>query len=177
MYKHRVLIPEEKIRERINEISVTINNDYDGYTLDMICLLKGGIIFLSDLIRRLNVPLRIHFVHVSSYRGETESSGTVSLHFSSVSEELHGKQILVVEDILDTGITLDYLVKQLREEQPESLKTCVLLDKPSRRRLNIKADYVGFEIEDHFVIGYGLDYRELGRNLRYIAELDPSECR
>jgi hypoxanthine phosphoribosyltransferase len=177
MYKHQVLIPEEKIKARINEMAVTINNDYDGYILDLICILKGGTVFVSDLIRCLKVPVRIHFVQVQSYGDETESSGTVNLHFSSVSEDLQGKQVLVVEDILDTGITLDYLVKQLKEEHPQSLKTCVLLDKPSRRKLNIRADYVGFEIEDHFVIGYGLDYRELGRNLPYIAELDPSEYR
>jgi hypoxanthine phosphoribosyltransferase len=177
MYKHKLLITKEKILQRINEIAVTINNDYDGYTLDIICILKGGFIFVSDLIRGLTIPLRVHFVQVSSYGAETDSSGTVDLHFSSVSDDLHGKHILLVEDILDTGITLDYLIKQLREEHPESLKTCVLLDKPSRRKLNIKADYIGFEIEDRFVIGYGLDYREIGRNLPYIAELDPSECR
>jgi hypoxanthine phosphoribosyltransferase len=177
MYKHRILFSEEEIANRVGLIAQTISRDYEDHTLDIVCILKGAVIFLSDLIRKLTIPVRIHFVQVSSYGDETISSGTVTLHFSSVSENLESKQILVVEDILDTGITLDYLVKQLKEEHPESLKTCVLLDKPSRRKLNIRADYVGFEIEDHFVIGYGLDYRDLGRNLPYIAELDPAEYR
>lgn len=177
MYKHKVLIPEERIQERIAAIAASLNRDYADRTLDVICILKGGLIFMSDLIRSLTVPVRLHFVQVSSYGDETESSGTVNLHFSSVSEDLTDRDVLLVEDVLDTGITLDYLIKQLKEERPATLKTCVLLDKPSRRKLNITADYIGFEIPDNFVIGYGLDYRELGRNLRYIAELDPSECR
>jgi hypoxanthine phosphoribosyltransferase len=177
MYKHKVLIPEEKIQQRIATLGASLNRDYVGRILDMICILKGGVIFASDLIRNLTVPVRLHFVQVSSYGDEMETSGTVNLHFSSVSEDLTDRDVLLVEDVLDTGITLDYLIKQLKEERPASLKTCVLLDKPSRRKLNITADYVGFEIPDNFVIGYGLDYRELGRNLRYIAELDPSECR
>jgi hypoxanthine phosphoribosyltransferase len=177
MYKHKILFSAEKIADRIGVLAGDINRDYADHTLDIICILKGGVIFLSDLIRKLTVPVRVHFVQVSSYGDETISSGTVTLHFSSVSENLDSKQVLIVEDILDTGITLDYLVKQLKEEHPGSLKTCVLLDKPSRRKLNISADYVGFEIPDHFVIGYGLDYKDLGRNLPYIAELDPAEHR
>ena len=177
MYKHKILIPEEKIQERIAAVASSINRDYSDRAVDVICILKGSLIFTSDLIRKLTIPVRLHFVQVSSYGDETESSGTVNLHFSSVSEDLKDRDVLLVEDVLDTGITLDYLIKQLKEERPATLKTCVLLDKPSRRKLNITADYVGFEIADNFVIGYGLDYRELGRNLRYIAELDPSECR
>src|SRR5262245_9412961 len=177
MYKHKVLISEDKIQQRIAAVASSLNRDYAGHTIDIICILKGSLIFTSDLIRRLTIPVRIHFVQVSSYGDEMETSGTVNLHFSSVSEDLTDRDVLLVEDVLDTGITLDYLIKQLKEERPASLKTCVLLDKPSRRKLNMTADYVGFEIPDNFVIGYGLDYRELGRNLRYIAELDPSECR
>jgi len=177
MYKHKILIPEERIQERIAAIASSINRDYADRSLDVICILKGSLIFTSDLIRKLTIPVRLHFVQVSSYGDETESSGTVNLHFSSVSEDLTGRDVLLIEDVLDTGITLDYLIKQLKEERPATLKTCVLLDKPSRRKLNITSDYVGFEIGDNFVIGYGLDYCELGRNLRYIAELDPSECR
>ena len=177
MYKHKILIPEEKIQERIAAVASSIDRDYADRAVDVICILKGSLIFTSDLIRKLTIPVRLHFVQVSSYGDETESSGTVNLHFSSVSEDLKDRDVLLVEDVLDTGITLDYLIKQLKEERPATLKTCVLLDKPSRRKLNITADYVGFEIADNFVIGYGLDYRELGRNLRYIAELDPSECR
>jgi hypoxanthine phosphoribosyltransferase len=177
MYKHKILIQEEKIQERIAAIAAALNRDYSDRALDVICILKGSLIFTSDLIRKLTIPVRLHFVQVSSYGAESESSGTVNLHFSSVSEDLTDRDVLLVEDVLDTGVTLDYLIKQLKEERPATLKTCVLLDKPSRRKLNITADYVGFEIADNFVIGYGLDYRELGRNLRYIAELDPSECR
>lgn len=177
MYKHKILISEEKIQERIAAVASSIDRDYADRAVDVICILKGSLIFTSDLIRKLTIPVRLHFVQVSSYGDETESSGTVNLHFSSVSEDLKDRDVLLVEDVLDTGITLDYLIKQLKEERPATLKTCVLLDKPSRRKLNITADYVGFEIADNFVIGYGLDYRELGRNLRYIAELDPSECR
>lgn len=177
MYKHKILIPEERIQERIAAVASSIDRDYADRAVDVICILKGSLIFTSDLIRKLTIPVRLHFVQVSSYGDETESSGTVNLHFSSVSEDLKDRDVLLVEDVLDTGITLDYLIKQLKEELPATLKTCVLLDKPSRRKLNITADYVGFEIADNFVIGYGLDYRELGRNLRYIAELDPSECR
>lgn len=177
MYKHKILITEEQIRKRIEEIATEINQEFQGRTLDLICILKGGVVFLCDLMRYLTVPVRIHFVQVSSYLDSTESSGTVSLHFSSVSEDLKGREVLLLEDIVDTGITLDYLIKQLKEESPATLKTCVLLDKPSRRKLAFKADWVGFEIPDQFVIGYGLDYQELGRNLRYIAELDASEYR
>ena len=133
MFKHKVLIPEEKIQERIAAVAASLNRDYADHTLDVICILKGGLIFMSDLIRNLTMPVRLHFLQVSSYGDETETSGTVNLHFSSVSEDLTGRDILLVEDVLDTGITLDYLIKQLKEERPSTLKTCVLLDKPSRR--------------------------------------------
>src|SRR5262245_29415219 len=113
MYKHKILIPEEKIQERIASVASAINRDYADKSLDIICILKGSLIFTSDLIRKLTVPVRLHFVQVSSYGDETESSGTVNLHFSSVSEDLTEKDVLLVEDVLDTGITLDYLIKQL----------------------------------------------------------------
>jgi hypoxanthine phosphoribosyltransferase len=177
MYKHKILITEEQIQQRIHGIAAEINEEFQDITLDLICILKGGVVFLCDLMRHLTVPVRIHFVRVSSYLDSTETSGTVSLHFSSVSEDLKDRSVLLVEDIVDTGITLDYLIKQLKEEQPAVLKTCVFLDKPSRRKLLLKPDWVGFEISDQFVIGYGLDYQELGRNLRYVAELDQSEYR
>jgi len=175
MPEHKVLISEEHIQERVRDIAREINEQYAGCTLDIICVLKGALLLTTDLIRNLTIPVRVHFLHVSSYGGETESAGTVSLRFSSVSEDLTGRDVLLIEDIVDTGITMDYLLKQLREENPRSLRSCVLLDKPSRRKINVIPEYVGFEIPDHFVIGYGLDYRELSRNLRYIAILDPSE--
>src|SRR5262249_5132655 len=115
-------------------------------------------------------------VRVSSYDSGSESSGTVNLHFASAID-LRGRDVLLFEDILDTGITLDYLIKHLQEKNPRSLKICVLLDKPEKRKVDIQPDYVGFQIPDEYVIGYGLDYQELGRNLRYVAVLDPAEYR
>ena len=174
MYKHKVLITEEEIRERVTELANMLNRDYQGETLDIVCTLKGAVFFAADLMRGLSIPVRLHFIQVSSYGSGTENSGKIHLHFSSAIDLQH-RNVLLVEDILDTGITLDYLVKHLSEKNPRSLKTCILLDKPDRRKLDITPDYKGFEIPDVFVIGYGLDYNELGRNLRYIAELDPSE--
>lgn len=174
MYKHKSIISERKIQQRIRKLAAEIDREYKGKTLDIVCVLKGGFFFVSDLMRALNVPARLHFVAISSYRTNTTTSETVTLHFSSV-DDLKGKDVLVVEDILDTGITLDYLVKYLGNQQPASTKICVLLDKPHRRRVDVRPDFTGFQISDHFVIGYGLDYRELGRNLKYIAILDPKE--
>jgi hypoxanthine phosphoribosyltransferase len=174
MYKHKRLIGERKLHDRIGELAAVINQEYQGRLLDVVCVLKGAFFFVSDLLRKVTVPVRLHFVEISSYGAETTNSGTVSLHFSSI-DDLKDKNILVVEDILDTGITLDYLLKHLGDQQPASMKVCVLLDKPERRRVDVRPDFVGFQIPDHFVIGYGLDYRELGRNLKYIAILDPKE--
>lgn len=175
MYKHQILITEDEIHQRVRELATTLNEDYSHGSLDIICVLKGAIFFVTELARQLTMPVRLHFLQVSSYGDESESRGTVNLRFSSVSEDLVNRNVLLVEDILDTGITLDYLLRQLKEENPFSLRTCVLLDKPSRRRVDVQADYVGFVIEEHFVIGYGLDYQEFGRNLSYIAILDPAE--
>jgi hypoxanthine phosphoribosyltransferase len=174
MYKHKSFISERKIGQRVRKLAAEIDREYRGKTLDIVCVLKGGFFFVSDLMRALKVEARLHFVAISSYRTNTASSGTVTLHFSSV-DDLKDKDILVVEDILDTGITLDYLIKYLGNQQPASIKTCVLLDKPERRRVDIKPDFTGFQIPNHFMIGYGLDYREFGRNLKYIAILDPKE--
>jgi hypoxanthine phosphoribosyltransferase len=175
MFKHQILITEDEIHQRVRDLATTLNEDYSHGSLDIICVLKGAMFFVAELSKQLTMPVRFHFLQVSTYGEETESGGTVNLRFSSVSEDLVNRNVLLVEDILDTGITLDYLLRQLREENPFSLRTCVLLDKPSRRRIDVRADYVGFVIEEHFVIGYGLDYQELGRNLNYIAILDPSE--
>lgn len=177
MYKHQVLFTEDEIQQRVRELADKLNEDYSHGSLDIICVLKGAMFFVSDLSRQLTMPVRLHFLQVSSYGDEAESRGTVNLRFSSVSEDLVNRNVLLIEDILDTGITLDYLLRQLKEENPFSLRTCVLLDKPSRRRIDVRADYVGFVIEEHFVIGYGLDYQEFGRNLNYIAILDPGEYR
>lgn len=177
MFKHQILFTEDEIQQRVRELAVKLNEDYSHGSLDIICVLKGSIIFVADLSRQLTMPVRLHFLQMSSYGEDAESKGTVNLRFSSVSEDLVNRNVLLIEDILDTGITLDYLLRQLKEENPFSLRTCVLLDKPARRRVDVQADYVGFVIEEHFVIGYGLDYQEFGRNLNYIAILDPAEYR
>lgn len=174
MYNHKRLISERKIQRRVKELAAEISRQYKGQVLDVTCVLKGALFFVSDLIRSLRVPVRLHFVHVSSYGSKTTSSGTVKLHFSSL-DDLKGKHVLVVEDILDTGITLDYLLKLIADQEPASIRVCVLLDKPDRRRTDLHPDFTGFQIRDQFVIGYGLDYRELGRDLKYIAVLDPKE--
>jgi len=168
MFKTEILLTEEQIQNRVQELADKINADYEGTTLDVLCILKGSLVFAADLIRRLTIPLRIHFMQVRSYGGRTQSSGTVHLHFSS-DYELKQCDVLLVEDILDTGITLEFVQEHLGQKNLKSSRTCVLLDKPVRRKVNIRPDYVGFEIEDHFVVGYGLDYKEFGRNLPYIG--------
>ncbi len=173
MFKSTPLLSEESIQNRVREIADSLNRDYAGRTVDALCVLKGSMFFAADLFRNLTVPVRVHFMQVSSYGSSTESSGTVNLYFSSAFE-VEDCDVLLVEDILDTGITMNYLLERLRARNPRTMKTCVLLDKPARRKLDIKADYVGFEIQDHFVVGYGLDYNELGRNMRHIAIIDPA---
>src|SRR5262249_27703184 len=174
MYKHKVLITEDQIIRRVEELALELNKQYGEKTLDVVCVLKGATIFMADLIRKLNMPVRTHFVQVSTYGTGSESSGTVSLHFSTAADLLD-RDVILLEDILDTGITLDYLLKHLKEKKPRSIQVCVLLDKPTKRKVNLQPHFRGFEIPDEFVIGYGLDYQELGRNLRFIAALDPSE--
>ncbi len=174
MYKNKQLISEEKIRNRVQELAEVLNKEYQNQPLDIVCVLKGAMMFTSDLVRQLEMDVRIHFLQAISYNTGTESSETVNLHFTSVFD-IRDCHVLLVEDILDTGITLDYLLKHLNENAPKSVRICVLLDKPEKRKLNIQPDYVGFQIPDEFVIGYGLDYLEFGRNLRYIGVLDRSE--
>lgn len=153
-----------------------LNRDYANRDLNILCILKGAAVFAVDLIRHLTVPVRLHFIQTSSYGTGTESSGTVHIQYTSPFE-VEGQDVLIVEDILDTGITLDYLIRQLEQKNPRSLRVCVLLNKPERRHVQLEPEYTGFEIPNQFVFGYGLDYQELGRNLRYIAILDPSEYR
>jgi hypoxanthine phosphoribosyltransferase len=170
VFKTEVLLTEEQIQNRVQELAEKINAEYEGITVDILCILKGSLVFAADLIRRLTIPIRIHFMQVRSYGSNTQSTGTVHLHFSS-DYELKQCDVLLVEDILDTGITLEFVQEHLKEKNLKSLRTCVLLDKPARRKVNIRADYVGFKIEDHFVVGYGLDFKEFGRNLPYIGIL------
>lgn len=174
MFKHTLLLDEETIRKRVSELAQAINADYSGRTVDIVCILKGAMFFVADLTRHISLPVRLHFIEVSSYQDGMESSGTVTLHFSSIMN-LEGCHVLLIEDILDTGITLDHLMKHLNQHQPSTLKICVLLNKPDRRRINVRPDYLGFEIPDRFVIGYGLDFRDFGRNLPYLAMLEKEE--
>src|ERR1044071_750638 len=140
----RELLSAEQIQIRVDQLSDQMNRDYSAEVLDVVCVLKGALIFTSDLIRRLKMQQRIHFIHVSSYGAQKQSSGTLSLHFSSPSQ-LKGRHVLLIEDILDTGITLEFLLEHLKQEEPASLKSCILLSKPSRRRVDIVADYTGFQ--------------------------------
>jgi hypoxanthine phosphoribosyltransferase len=163
----KVLIDEEAIRRRVRELGQEISRDYKGKTPVLVNVLKGGIIFLSDLVRSLKVLHEIDFMWVSSYRG-TESSGVVRI-LADLSINIEGLDVIIIEDIVDTGMTLDYIRHILLARHPKSLRICTLLDKKARRTVDVPIDYVGFEIPDEFVIGYGLDYAEKLRNLPYVA--------
>lgn len=166
----RVLIGEDDIKRRVRELAEQLSRDYEGKTPILISVLKGGIIFLSDLVRSLTILHEIDFMWVSSYRG-TESSGVVRI-LADLSINIEGHDVIIVEDIVDTGMTLDYIRHILLARHPKSLRICTLLDKKARRRIEVPIDYVGFEIPDEFVIGYGLDYGEKLRNLPYVALLN-----
>lgn len=169
----RVLISEEQLNIKIKDLAAKISEDYKGKDLLVIGILKGAVVFFSDLIKNITIPMNIDFMAVSSYGNTTKSSGVVKF-IKDLDNSIENRSILIVEDIIDTGLTLHYLVKNLESRKPESIKICCLLDKPSRRQVSIKPDYIGFEIPDEFVIGYGLDYNELYRNLPYIGVLKPS---
>jgi hypoxanthine phosphoribosyltransferase len=166
-----ILIPEERIDARIEELGRRISEDYRGKTVHLVCVLKGAYTFLADLARAIDVPVTIDFLAVSSYGKGKSTSGEVQL-VKDLDQSLEGKEVIVVEDIADTGLTLNYLLNLLRSRHPASLKVCALLSKPSRRQIDVAVDYVGFEIPDRFVVGYGLDHDQLYRNLRYVAALD-----
>jgi hypoxanthine phosphoribosyltransferase len=169
-----VLLTEEQIRVRVAEMGAQISRDYAGKELMLVCILKGANIFLADLVRQITIPLSYDFVAVSSYGADTKSSGVVRI-LKDLDESVESKHILVIEDIVDTGLTLrlSYLLENLRSRRAASVKICTLLDKPSRRRLEVPVDYFGFKVEDQFVIGYGLDYGGMYRNLPYIGVLKP----
>ncbi len=170
----RILIGEEEIRKRVQELGEEISRDYEGKVPTLVSILKGGIIFLSDLVRSLTILHEIDFMSVSSYDGGTESSGVVRI-LADLSINIEGRDVIIVEDIVDTGLTLDYIRHILLARHPRSLRICTLLDKRARRRIEVPLDYVGFEIPDAFVIGYGLDYGEKYRNLPYIAILESDD--
>ena len=163
-----VLLSEEEVDRRINEIGKQISKDYAGKEVHLICVLKGGSFFLCELAKRINVPVSLDFMSVSSYGKDTKSSGVVKI-VKDLDESIKGKNVLVIEDIVDSGRTLSYLMELLKDRDPASLRLCTLLDKPERRVVDVKVDYTGFQVPDEFVVGYGLDYDQLYRNLPYIG--------
>ena len=165
-----VMLSEEEINARIAELGEQISRDYEGKEIFLICILKGASFFACELAKRITVPVNIDFMKVSSSGGGTVSSGQVSIKMD-VSESIAGKEVLIVEDIIDSGNTLNLLPKILMERGPKSIRLCALLDKPDRREVDVKMDYVGFRIPDKFVVGYGLDYDQRYRNLPYIGEV------
>ncbi len=167
----RVLISEEKVNARIMELAEQINKDYEGKSIHLICILKGSIFFSCDLAKRLTMPLSFDFMSVSSYGNETVSSGRVKI-VKDLDESIQGQHVLIVEDIIDSGRTLAYLMDLLSTRSPESIQICTLLDKPDRRVSDVKVKYVGFEIPDEFVVGYGLDYSQKYRNLPYVGVIE-----
>jgi hypoxanthine phosphoribosyltransferase len=168
-----ILLSEEQIQAKVLELGGRISDDYAGRELTLVSVLKGSLPFMADLMRAITIPVQIDLMEVSSYGGTaTESSGLVRI-LKDLSSSIDGRDVLIVEDIIDTGLTLNYLVRYLRGKNPASLKICTLLDKPARRFVEIAIDYRGFEIPDQFVIGYGLDYGEAYRNLRFVGVLRP----
>lgn len=169
----RVLFSEQELTERISQIAAQINRDYEGKAPTLISVLRGSFIFMADLTRKITLPCTVDFMSVSSYGKGTTSSGQVQIT-KDLSDDIEGHDIIVVEDILDSGNTLSYLLKILQARKPASMRLCTLLDKPDRRVKEVHVDYSGFTIPDHFVVGYGLDYAEKYRNLPYIGILKPS---
>ena len=163
-----VLIPTDKLQERIRQIGEQISKDYAGRRPELICVLKGAMVFLSDLMRAIDLSLTIDYIAVSSYGKEKNSSGEVKI-VKDLDEPLQGRDIILVEDILDTGLTLNFLINSFKARGATSIKIATLLNKPERRKVEVHADYVGFDIPDEFVVGYGLDYAERYRNLPYIG--------
>ena len=167
-YTIETLIPREAVEKRIKELASEIEKDYKGREVIVLGLLKGSVIFMSDLIKEIDIPLVIDFMSVSSYGNGTDSTGVVKI-LKDTDFELKGKEILIIEDIIDTGLTLKYVREFIESKGTTSVAICTLLDKPSRRKVDIKGDYVGFEIPDEFVVGYGLDYAQHHRNLPYVG--------
>lgn len=163
----KVIIDEHQLQSRIRELAAEISRDYRGKVITLVCVLKGGLMFLTDLAKHITVPVEMDFIGISSYGNAAESSGVVRITMD-LSGSIEGKHVLVVEDIIDSGLTLEFLVNNLKLRKPASLKICTLLDKPARRKANIKVDYVGFEVPNEFLVGYGLDYKELYRNVPFI---------
>ena len=170
--KISVLIDEKKVDQRIEEIGKEISKAYEGKCVHMICILKGSVFFACELAKRITVPVTLDFMSVSSYGNDTKSSGVVKI-VKDLDEPLEGKDVLIVEDIIDSGRTLSYLIEILKQRKPASMQLCTLLDKPERRVRDVKVDYACFEIPDEFVVGYGLDYAQKYRNLPFIGVVEP----
>ena len=168
----KTLVSEEELREKVAELGRQISHDYEGESLLLVSVLKGSVVFMADLMRAITIPARIDFMSVSSYGSGTKSRGVVKI-VKDLDTPLEGYDLLIVEDILDSGNTLSYLKEILSSRGPKSIRICTLLDKPERRTADIAADYVGFAVPDEFVVGYGLDYDEKYRNLPFIGVLKP----
>ena len=172
--KIRVLISEEEVDAKIAEIGKQISDDYAGESVHLLCILKGSVFFTCELAKRITVPVSLDFMSVSSYGDGTKSSGIVKIA-KDLDETIEGKNVIVIEDIIDSGRTLHYLLDVLQKRNPKSMKLCTLLDKPDRRVVDVKVDYTGFAIPDEFVVGYGLDYAQKYRNLPYIGVVEGLE--
>ena len=173
MEKHNisVLISEEEVQKRVRELAAQISKDYEGESVKLICILKGSVFFTCELAKRITVPVILDFMQVSSYGSQTVSSGTLKVK-KELDEPIEGDNVIIVEDIIDSGNTLSRLVPMLQERNPKSLKVCTLLDKPERREVAVKVDYNGFNIPDKFGVGYGLDYDQNYRNLPYVGVIN-----
>ena len=170
----RELVSEKAVDERIVELGKQISKDYEGKQVHLICVLKGGVFFMCELAKRISVPVSMDFMSVSSYGDDTKSSGVVKI-VKDLDEAIEGRDVLIVEDIIDSGRTLYYLIDILKKRNPKSVHLCTLLDKPERRVKDVKVDYVGFNIPDEFVVGYGLDYAQKYRNLPFIGVVEGLE--
>lgn len=168
-----VLVSEQQLKDKVAQLGAQISQDYAGKDLVLVSILKGAVVFMADLMRAVTIPCSIDFMVVSSYGAGTTTTGLVKI-IKNLDSDLSGKDVLIVEDILDTGVTLSNLVPMLKMRNPNSVRICAILDKPSRRRADIQADYTGFQVPDEFVVGYGLDYDEKYRNLPYVGVLKPS---
>ena len=170
----RVLLSEEEFNGIVKKLGAEISEDYKDKKLVLVSVLKGSVIFMADLMREIKIPCTIDFMSVSSYGSGTKTSGVVKIIKDLDTDVVEGSDLLIVEDILDSGVTLEYLIKILSARNPKSVKICTLLDKPERRKANVKADYAGAQIPDAFVVGYGLDFNEKYRNLPFIGALKPA---
>lgn len=170
----RVLISEEEVQAKVVELGKTITRDYRGNDLTLVCVLKGSFLFMADLCRQIQLPITCDFLGLSSYHGRTRTSGVIRIT-SDLNQPVEGKHVLVVEDIIDTGLTMKYLLENLGTRRPQSLKVCSLLHKPERKQVETPIDYLGFTVPNVFVVGYGLDYLGRYRNLSYIGVMENAE--